>query len=561
MSEGKRKLKFAILCQDTTFFAWQASAIEQLLDDGHQCVLLIREPANNESRSWINKLKNYPYRHAIYHEYQRFFFRPKAKIRRDLSERLAGVKQLICTTDKKGYSEYFRSADLEAIRASAPDFILRFAYNIIRGDILNVAPHGVWSFHHDDEKVYRGGPPGFWEIFYNNPVNGAMLQRLTNKLDGGIVLKKAWFATIKHSWSANMDHLFFESAIWPLQVCRAICNHQPEEKIYPTADGQAPIYKAPGNGMMLRFLMLQLFNKLKFHWCELLLAEKWSFGIIQTPIEKLIENPDDYSVQWAPALPRNRYWADSFAIEQETGIQVLFEDYDYRSRKGVISSIHWHPTNGFFNLQTGQIKRQCHLAYPYTFRYQDAVYCIPESAGDQKVVLYRQDATSGTFKEVSVLLDGVAAVDTSLFEYANRWWLFFSCKQNSNEQLHCAWSEAFEGPYQMHSNNPIKTDVRSARPGGMPFMYRGQLIRPAQNSSLTYGCQISLNCIERLTPDDFQERLIGSLKPLSGSPFNKGLHTLSVVGDQVVIDGKRWVFTWPNLIYQLKAKTGRLTRK
>jgi len=46
---------------------------------------------------------------------------------------------------------------------------------------------GVWSWHHGDEDKYRGGPPAFWEIVNADPVTGALLQRLTERLDG------AWF--------------------------------------------------------------------------------------------------------------------------------------------------------------------------------------------------------------------------------------------------------------------------------------------------------------------------------------------------------------------------------
>ena len=40
-------------------------------------------------------------------------------------------------------------------------FMLRVGFNIIRGEILNVPKYGVWSFHHDDEVKYRGGPAGY----------------------------------------------------------------------------------------------------------------------------------------------------------------------------------------------------------------------------------------------------------------------------------------------------------------------------------------------------------------------------------------------------------------
>jgi len=58
--------------------------------------------------------------------------------------------------------------DIELIRAERPGF-LRFGFNILRGDVLEVAPYGISSFHHGDEQHYRGQPPGSREIHDCNP--------------------------------------------------------------------------------------------------------------------------------------------------------------------------------------------------------------------------------------------------------------------------------------------------------------------------------------------------------------------------------------------------------
>lgn len=69
---------------------------------------------------------------------------------------------------KGKYAQYFSAKDLTLIKTHKPDVILRFAYNIIKGEILTLAKHGVWSFHHADEQVIKGGPAGFWELSKKN---------------------------------------------------------------------------------------------------------------------------------------------------------------------------------------------------------------------------------------------------------------------------------------------------------------------------------------------------------------------------------------------------------
>ena len=66
-----------------------------------------------------------------------------------------------------------------------PDVLVRFGFGIVKGPMLDLPTHGVWGFHHGDEEKFRGGPPGFWEIMHDDPVTGAVLQRLTEKLDAG----------------------------------------------------------------------------------------------------------------------------------------------------------------------------------------------------------------------------------------------------------------------------------------------------------------------------------------------------------------------------------------
>src|SRR2546428_268438 len=98
------------------------------------------------------------------------------------------------------------------------------------------------------------------------------------------------------------------------------------------------------------------------------------------------------------------------------------------------------------------------------------------------------------------------------------------------------------GPWEAHPLNPVKTDIRSARPGGTPFEYEGQLYRPAQDCSKTGGGKIVLNRVDRLTTTEFQEEPVAIVAPYADTPYQDGLHTLSAAGDYTLIDAKRFRF-------------------
>jgi len=77
------------------------------------------------------------------------------------------------------------------------------------------------------------------------------------------------------------------------------------------------------------------------------------------------------------------------------------------------------------------------------------------------------------------------------------------------------------------STKSVKTDIRSARPGGTPFEYEGQLYRPAQDCSKTGGGKIVLNRVGRLTPTEFSRRTCCHRCTYADTPYQDGLHTLS----------------------------------
>ena len=84
--------------------------------------------------------------------------------------------------------------------------------------------------------------------------------------------------------------------------------------------------------------------------------------------------------------------------------------------------------------------------------------------------------------------------------------------------------------------------MRSARPGGTPFRVGGVLYRPAQDCSSTYGARIIINRVLELGPEVFREEVAATVDPDPCGAYPQGLHTLSAMGDQTLIDGKRSIF-------------------
>jgi hypothetical protein len=68
------------------------------------------------------------------------------------------------------------------------------------------------------------------------------------------------------------------------------------------------------------------------------------------------------------------------------------------------------------------------------------------------------------------------------------------------------------------------------------------LYRPAQDSSRSYGGQVVINRVTRLTPTEFEEEPAAVVAPFADTPYPNGVHTLSSMGDVTIVDAKRLVF-------------------
>src|SRR5262249_53250159 len=240
-----------VMGKGLTFRRWQADVVRQLeAIEGVEPALLIvdaRPSVASSAAARVKRLTTSP--NAAWDAYNNgWIARRSAALRSvSLAEDLGALPRIDVVIRKEGWSEYFPPEDIEAIRQYDLDFILRFAFGIIRGDILEAARFGVWSFHHDDEEVYRGSPPAFWEIVEDAPVTGAVLQRLTDRLDGGRILDKGWFPTARHSYRKNPDAVHLGGTDWPARQARQLLAGASD------ADGvkstsTAPIYKKPTNG-------------------------------------------------------------------------------------------------------------------------------------------------------------------------------------------------------------------------------------------------------------------------------------------------------------------------
>ena len=190
LSTTRLPLRVGLLVDSFVQRRWICKIVEDIQASGiAEIVVVIKNAAQSPAQSrfksyWRNR------QYLLYTLYEKLDNRrvkvsPDAFAPTDLKPLVADVPVIEVTPEMKAYSDWFPAADIERIREFDLDVALSFGFRILKGDVLKIARHGIWSYHHGDNSVNRGGPAGFWEVMDGIPVTGSVLQILTEDLDNG----------------------------------------------------------------------------------------------------------------------------------------------------------------------------------------------------------------------------------------------------------------------------------------------------------------------------------------------------------------------------------------
>jgi hypothetical protein len=223
-------------------------------------------------------------------------------------------------------------------------------------------------------------------------------------------------------------------------------------------------------------------------------------------------------------VDNSSYFADPFIVKENNNLYCFFENYNIKKKKGVIQV--GQITN---DLKVKKIKtiinKKYHTSYPYIIKNKNCLWMIPETSRNNSVELYQCSKFPYKWKLKKKILKKLSVVDSSIIYYRNIYWLFTSkvdhCKNSDDFCIY--WSKNLFGEWKPHKMNPIFTNVNYSRNAGSIIKHGNSIIRPAQSCLERYGEKINFFKIERLSKDEYKEKLF---KSLDGQPlFKHGMHT------------------------------------
>jgi hypothetical protein len=232
------------------------------------------------------------------------------------------------------------------------------------------------------------------------------------------------------------------------------------------------------------------------------------------------------------------FLADPFMTRKQDIWYMFFEVMNEKTQKGDIGlatskdGLKW-------SYQQIVLNEPFHLSYPYVFQAGGEYFMIPESYEANSMRLYRADSFPLKWSYVGTLLEG-PWVDSSIFFFEGRWWVFSNPVAPENEVLELFYAPAVTGPWQRHPMSPLITgNKRVARGGGRVILLNGRPIRVTQDCFPFYGTGVRAFEVSLLTTSDYAEKEFEFSPILSAGkePWRSdGMHHI----DPHFIDG-RWL--------------------
>lgn len=434
---------------------------------------------------------------------------------------------------KSGFVYRYKSSDLEAVKSQRLDLIIRAGSGILRGDILKSSRLGIISFHHANNLINRGGPPGFWEIIHKSPGSGFTIQILKDELDGGEVLYRGEFLT-KFTWLKNYANMQKKANFYMKKILGNVITSGQLPPALPASPYSMPLYRKPTIWITLRYQMQCLFIVTNIILRKISRKSfRWSIGYQHKGWENL--------TMWNSAFiknPRNKFLADPFCVREDGRNYIFAEEYCYKQRKAHISVL-LVEKDQVEHLGIA-INEDFHLSYPYLFEYNGTYYMIPESCASREIRLYKCTSFPMVWKFEKILMSNLSAADTTVFFFGGKWWMFTNIDPVMSgdhcSELFAFWSDSpISDKWIPHAQNPLIVDPVNARMGGL-VCRGGKVFRVAQSQGFRlYGKEARLKEIVKLTENDFEEIDSHTIKP----EFLKGIvgtHHLHSNGNFSVFD-------------------------
>lgn len=528
------KLKIGLLINEYDIPIWIYNIIESINNSDHSEIIIIikkddvpLQKSNIIQRLWKNRNKILFF---LYSKLDHFLFKPTPDAFEIKNfKQLINCPELLIQPRETLYSDFISENDIENIKKYNVDVLLRFGFRILKGEILNVPRYGIWSYHHGDNNINKGGPPYIWELFKLQNRSGLILQILTEKLDSGLKIYESFSSTNHKSSILTKNQNYWKGSLFVPRKLKELNDLGWEEFLKKSEKlNKGPkfysnkLHTAPNNLETIAGVTRILYNYLKTKVKHLLFRNQWILLYKFDEKENISTNFYNFK---GIIPPKDRFWADPFLICKNNKYFIFFEEFIYTEGKGKICMMEIEE-NGNYSNPSVVLEKDFHLSYPFLFEHSNQLFMIPETCNNNSIEIYQCSDFPLKWEFKKTLIPNIEALDSTIFEYNNKFWLFTNIRlkkgASKNDELFLYFSDdPIEGEWVRHPQNPIVSSAEYSRSAGNIIAFKNKIFRPAQNCLNHYGNGTQLLEITMLSETHYEEKLIQSIYPDWGGEFNK----------------------------------------
>ncbi len=442
-----------------------------------------------------------------------------------------------------------------ALMADAPDVIVQCGSFARAKEFASCARYGLLEVIYGNHPRFRGGPPGFWEVFYRADKTGFLIRQWLGKSQekSALAKNKPRVNVLLEAYLPTQGFFLLNQATLLLQATRHLQNMLakfaadaalPSPKQTLPFDGKVRRCPSPTDlityvaGIAARVVSSRVRSATGT-------KEQWGIHYARTGWKQLVLERSQRIDN-----PSGGYYADPFIHHTEHGRYCFVEEFQHAKNKGEITVLRLddaqNSTDGRHEpVRLGiALQEPFHLSFPFLFEFGGELYMCPESHGSGQIRIYRCNDFPLKWQLHTVAMDAVAAVDTMIFPAHGVWWLMTSLHPlgdtETYPELHLfSAPDPLCGQWTPHAQNPLVVDPEFARNAGL-LRDGDKIYRVSQARSFTaYGAWATVSEIKTLSLNTYQEERVSQLKPSFNSRAT-GLHHLQSSDDFTVWDQKQW---------------------
>ncbi|MFA5012058.1 MAG: hypothetical protein WC644_08925 [Ignavibacteria bacterium] len=546
-------MKIGILCREFSLLRnWELRIINELMISPSYTISLIikdgrinkHEGINNTSYTSDKRLSGFLFKLQSKIE-NKLFHESVSVNKEEIINYLSRIESITLCPRRNGVTDEFSKEDSDKIKEYNLDLILKHEFAEIKGDIINSARYGIWELIHSDNRIIKNSPIGFWEIFSHQTCVGATLTRLTKDQCKEIVIERGYYIN-DYSYTRSRNLVYEYSVNLYLKNLNLLSKYKTVE--YRESEENIAHFSGMPNLLQVIKYMLLFYTKLfrnaverKIDSLALMIGKRPKCWAVFTSAGSVFNTKLENTTKIKPS--KNEFWADPFIFKHKGVEYLLYENYEYGKKKGIIScgKLENDKISDTENILTGNY----HLSYPFIFENNEGIFMTPESNQNKRLEIYKSIDFPTKWELYTTGFEGEYITDPTFFtDSENKLWLFVNKSilpvTDNNSELYIYQIDSLRlNKIIPHRNNPVVIDCRYGRNGGTIFMNGNQIIRPSQYNNFygSYGYGLNLSIIKKLTLDEYEEELITTIRPV----FRKGLigvHHLCQREDRFVIDGR-----------------------